>query len=65
MPWVQASQPHSHLRVVFTHLAKTAALSIDLLVMGVYGHSRIRQFLVGSTTTQMLRTTTSPLLLLR
>jgi nucleotide-binding universal stress UspA family protein len=38
---------------------------IDLLVMGAYGHSRIRQFLVGSTTTSMLRTTTGPLLLLR
>ena len=32
---------------------------------GAYGHSRIRQFLVGSTTTSMLRTTTGPLLLLR
>lgn len=38
---------------------------VDLLVMGAYGHSRIRQFLVGSTTTQMLRTTKTPLLLLR
>ena len=38
---------------------------VDLLVMGAYGHSRIRQFLVGSTTTSMLRTTTTPLLLLR
>jgi len=38
---------------------------IDLLVMGAYGHSRIRQFLVGSTTAHMLRTTTTPLLLLR
>lgn len=38
---------------------------IDLMIMGAYGHSRIRQFLVGSTTTNMLRTTTSPLLLLR
>lgn len=38
---------------------------IDLLVMGAYGHSRIRQFLVGSTTTNMLRTATSPVLLLR
>jgi nucleotide-binding universal stress UspA family protein len=38
---------------------------IDLLVMGAYGHSRIRQFLVGSTTSSMLRTTTSALLLLR
>jgi nucleotide-binding universal stress UspA family protein len=38
---------------------------LDLLVMGAYGHSRIREFLVGSTTTKMLRTTESPLLLLR
>ncbi|MGM0786059.1 MAG: universal stress protein, partial [Pseudomonadota bacterium] len=28
---------------------------IDLLVMGAYGHSRIRHLLVGSTTTAMLR----------
>lgn len=38
---------------------------VDLLVMGAYGHSRIRQFLVGSTTASMLRTATSALLLLR
>ncbi len=38
---------------------------IDLLVMGAYGHSRIRQLLVGSTTTTMLRTSSAPLLLLR
>lgn len=39
--------------------------NIDLIVMGAYGHSRIRQFLVGSTTTGMLRNTQCPLLLLR
>ncbi|WP_407943955.1 universal stress protein [Marinobacter salinisoli] len=39
--------------------------NIDVLVMGAYGHSRIRQFLVGSTTTQMLRTATTPLVILR
>ncbi len=38
---------------------------IDLVVMGAYGHSRIRQFLVGSTTTNMLKTSKSPLLILR
>jgi nucleotide-binding universal stress UspA family protein len=38
---------------------------VDLLVKGAYGHSRIRQFLVGSTTTSILRTTRTPLLLLR
>ncbi|TVT66474.1 MAG: universal stress protein [Pseudomonas sp.] len=38
---------------------------IDLLVMGAYGHSRIRQFFVGSTTTKMLRQVQIPLLLVR
>ena len=38
---------------------------IDLLVMGAYGHSRIRHLLVGSTTTGMLRSADIPLLLLR
>lgn len=39
---------------------------IGMLVMGAYGHSKIRQFLVGSTTTKMLRHSSNlPLLLLR
>lgn len=38
---------------------------IDLLVMGAYGHSRIREFIVGSTTTTMLRTSPVPVLILR
>lgn len=38
---------------------------IDLLVMGAYGHSRIRQLIVGSTTTAMLRNCQVPVLLLR
>ncbi len=39
--------------------------NIDILVMGAYGHSRIRQFLLGSTTTNMLNNSDSPLLILR
>ncbi|MEQ6916159.1 universal stress protein [Halomonas aquatica] len=38
---------------------------IDLLVMGAYGHSRVRHLLVGSTTTTMLRRASLPVLLLR
>jgi len=38
---------------------------IDLLVMGAYGHSRIRRLIVGSTTTTMLRSCHVPVLLLR
>lgn len=37
----------------------------DLLVMGAYGHSRIRELIVGSTTTTMLRTCRVPVLLFR
>ncbi|TDO10599.1 MULTISPECIES: universal stress protein [Halomonas] len=42
-----------------------AEQGIDLLVMGAYGHSRIRHLLVGSTTTTMLRKANGPVLLLR
>lgn len=37
----------------------------DLLVMGAYGHSRIRQMIVGSTTTEMIQQTKRPVLLFR
>ena len=37
----------------------------DLLVMGAYGHSRIRNLIIGSTTTAMIRASTIPLLLIR
>ncbi|MBU1308723.1 MAG: universal stress protein [Gammaproteobacteria bacterium] len=39
--------------------------NIDLLVMGAYGHSRIRQFIVGSTTTAMISKAKCDLLILR
>ncbi len=39
--------------------------SVNLLVMGAYGHSRIRQFIVGSTTTTMVRTCQVPVLMFR
>lgn len=37
----------------------------DLLVMGAYGHSRIRRLIIGSTTTAMIRTVRIPVLLYR
>lgn len=39
--------------------------AIDLLIMGAYGHSVIRRFLVGSTTTSVIRDASVPVLLLR
>ena len=38
---------------------------IGLMVMGAYGHSRIREFFVGSNTTRMISKSHIPLLLLR
>jgi nucleotide-binding universal stress UspA family protein len=38
---------------------------IDMVVMGAYGHSRIREFFVGSTTSKMIKHATVPHLLLR
>lgn len=39
--------------------------STDLLVIGAYGHNRIREFFIGSTTTELLRTQNMPLLCFR
>lgn len=39
--------------------------AIDMMVMGAYGHSRIRHLLIGSTTTEMLRNSHIPVLILR
>ncbi len=37
----------------------------DLLVMGAYGHSRIRSLIIGSTTTAMIQTVKIPVILYR
>ncbi len=42
-----------------------AAQDIDLLIMGAYGHNRIRHLIIGSTTAQMLRNSHLPVLLFR
>ncbi|RWQ61013.1 universal stress protein [Mesorhizobium sp.] len=38
---------------------------INLLVIGAYGHSRIRSFVIGSTTTEMIRSCKVPVMLFR
>ncbi|MFN3953261.1 MAG: universal stress protein [Pararhodobacter sp.] len=37
----------------------------DMLVMGAYGHSRIRSMIIGSTTTEMIRSCKVPVVLTR
>ena len=39
--------------------------NIDLLMIGAYGHSRIRHLVIGSTTAQILRSSHIPVLVFR
>ncbi|SDW20791.1 universal stress protein [Roseicitreum antarcticum] len=48
--------------VMIRHLRETGA---DLLVMGAYGHSRLREALLGGATREMLEDTPVPVLLAR
>lgn len=64
----QGSEIHTAIRegdVEQTLHAYQEEHDIDVLIMGAYGHSRIRRFLVGSTTTKMLETAKKPLVILR
>lgn len=45
--------------------AKVEIDRIDLLVMGAYGHSRIRSLIIGSTTSEMIRSCLVPVMLFR
>ena len=49
--------------IAIADYVKTA--KIDLLVTGAYGHSRIRELLIGSTTTELLRRCHVPVLCFR
>lgn len=55
-------RPGSAEKVIADHVKGAGA---DLLVMGAYGHSRLREFIVGSTTTALARTCLIPLLMYR
>ncbi len=47
---------------IATHVAEAG---VDLLVMGAYGHGRLRNMIVGSTTTALLRSCKIPVLVFR
>jgi len=74
MDWVKQALSSTHANVYTAIIqgevepalhAYQAEYQLDLLVMGAYGHSRVRQFFVGSTTTKMLVNSSSSVLLLR
>ena len=39
--------------------------SVELMVMGAYGHNRLRELFLGSTTSQVVRKSPIPVLLIR
>jgi len=45
---------------ILNHASDTAA---DLIVMGAYGHSRLREFVLGGTTRAMLTSMTAPVMM--
>ncbi len=70
MDWAKSVLPQA--RAKFLDAAPDDALpayvteaKIGLLIMGAYGHSPLRRFIVGSTTTTMIRRCLVPVLLFR
>ena len=59
----QAQLIHDNAENAILHVADTAAA--DLIVMGAYGRTRIREWILGSTTSHVLRKATIPVLLAR
>ena len=51
------------LSVSDTLLAQVAELDADLLVMGAYGHSRLREMILGGVTRDILRNVNIPVLM--
>jgi nucleotide-binding universal stress UspA family protein len=60
-PILQVSQGETE-KVIEQYIQKQ---DIHLLLMGAYGHTRIRHLVIGSTTAQMLRNSVIPVLLFR
>jgi nucleotide-binding universal stress UspA family protein len=49
--------------VASTLLSHAADVKADLIVMGGYGHSRLREIVLGGTTRRILQTMTIPVLM--
>ena len=51
------------LSVADALLAQVARLDADLLIMGAYGHSRLREMILGGVTRDILRNMNIPVLM--
>ena len=54
---------YGHLDVADALLSHASDSDVDFIVMGGYGHSRLREFLLGGVTRSILRTMTAPVLM--
>jgi len=59
----EASCPDSDVAIGEMLLSRAADLNVDLIVMGAYGHSRLREFVLGGVTHTLLNTMTVPVLM--
>jgi len=57
--WIKAED----IDVAVMLLSRACDLQADLIVMGGYGHSRVREIVLGGTTREILRTMTVPTLM--
>lgn len=60
---VEIEQMTSHIDVASTILSYAADSNADMIVMGGYGHSRLREFVLGGATRSMLESMTVPVLM--
>lgn len=60
---VEVSQETTEVDVGSALLSRVADLGADLIVMGAYGHSRLRQVLVGGVSRTLLESMTVPVLM--
>ena len=61
---VTASEQHGgEVDVGAQILSRAADLDVDLIVMGAYGHSRIRELVLGGATRTLLESMTAPTLM--
>jgi len=54
---------HDKIDIADALLSHAADSNTDLIVMGGYGHSRLREFVLGGVTQSMLRSMTAPVLM--
>jgi nucleotide-binding universal stress UspA family protein len=55
--------PGSDIDVADALLSHTADSSVDFMIMGGYGHSRLREFVLGGATRSIFQSMTVPVLL--